>query len=40
MPIEVHVVSESAYQTWLADAKKQFAHADGIDLSEASQLKP
>jgi len=40
MPIEVHVVSESAYQAWLADAKKQFAHADGVDLAETSQLKP
>ena len=40
MPIEIHVVSESAYQAWLADAKKQFAHADGVDLAEASQLKP
>ena len=40
MPIEIHVVSESAYQAWLADAKKEFAHADGVDLAEASQLKP
>ena len=39
MPIEIHVVSQSAYQTWLADAKKQFAHADGVDLAEASQIK-
>ena len=39
MPIEIHVVSESAYQAWLADAKKEFAHADGVDLAEASQLK-
>ena len=27
MPMEVRVVSESAYQAWLADAKKQFAAA-------------
>lgn len=40
MPIEFHVVSESAYQAWLADAKKQFARADGADLAEASQFKP
>ena len=40
MPIEIHVVSESAYQAWLAGAKKEFAHADGVDLAEASQLKP
>jgi cytochrome c oxidase subunit II len=39
MPIEIHVVSQSAYQAWLADAKKQFAHADGVDLAEASQIK-
>ncbi len=40
MPIEIHVVSESAYQAWLAGAKKEFAHADGVDLAETSQLKP
>ena len=40
MPVEVHVVSESDYQAWLANAKKQFARADGVDLAEASQLKP
>ncbi len=40
MPIEIHVVSEGAYQAWLAGAKKQFAHADGVDLAETSQLKP
>ena len=39
MPIEMHVVSQSAYQAWLADAKKQFAHADGVDFAEASQTK-
>jgi len=39
MPIEIHVVSQSAYQAWLADAKKQFAHADGVDLAEASQIE-
>jgi cytochrome c oxidase subunit II len=40
MPIEIHVVSGAAYQAWLVGAKKQFAHADGVDLAEASQLKP
>ncbi len=40
MPIEIHVVSEKAYQAWLAGAKKEFAHADGVDLAEASQLEP
>jgi len=40
MPIEIHVVSEEAYQAWIANAKKQFAHADGVDLAEALQLRP
>ncbi len=40
MPIEVHVVSGSAYQAWLADAKKQFAHADGVDFAAASSSQP
>jgi cytochrome c oxidase subunit II len=40
MPIEIHVVSESAYQAWLAGAKKEFARADGADFAQASQLKP
>ena len=29
MPIEIHVVSQDAYQTWLEGARKQFARADG-----------
>jgi len=40
MPIEVHVVSEPAYQAWLAGAKKQFARADGVDLAQADSVKP
>jgi cytochrome c oxidase subunit 2 len=40
MPVEIHVVSEGAYQAWLAGAKKQFAHADGVDLAQTSQFKP
>jgi cytochrome c oxidase subunit II len=35
MPIEFHIVSDDAYQTWLAGAKKQFARADGVDLAQA-----
>ncbi|HTR13681.1 MAG TPA: cytochrome c oxidase subunit II [Roseiarcus sp.] len=37
MPVEIRVVSEDAYQTWLEGAKKQFAHADGVDLAEAAR---
>ena len=40
MPIEIHVVSESAYQAWLAGAKKQFAHADGVDLARGVSSQP
>ncbi len=40
MPVEIHVVSQDAYQAWLAGAKKQFAHADGVDLAEAPQANP
>lgn len=39
MPIEIHVVSQGAYQAWLAGAKKEFAHVDGVDLAEASQIE-
>ena len=40
MPIEIHVVSQDAYQAWLAEAKKQFARAGSVDVAEAPQLKP
>src|SRR5271166_474115 len=36
MPVEIRVVSEDAYRAWLEGAKKQFAHADGVDLAQAS----
>ena len=40
MPIEIHVVSEAAYKTWLDSAKKQFARVDGVDLAQAETVKP
>jgi cytochrome c oxidase subunit II len=40
MPIEVHIISEDAYQTWLAVAKKQFASADAVDIAETERVKP
>jgi cytochrome c oxidase subunit 2 len=40
MPIEVHVVSQDAYQAWLAEAKKQFARADGLDVAQTNLARP
>jgi cytochrome c oxidase subunit II len=40
MPIEIHVVSQDAYQAWLEAAKKQFATADGVDLAQTSLVRP
>ena len=40
MPIEIHVVSQNAYQAWLATAKKQFAQADRLDFADAGRVKP
>jgi cytochrome c oxidase subunit 2 len=39
MPIEVKVVSESAYEAWLAGAKKQFAGNDTGEARVASLTK-
>ncbi len=39
MPIEFHVVSQQAYEAWLAGAKKQFASTDGVDLAQAESVK-
>ncbi len=36
MPIEIHVLSQDAYQAWLEGAKKQFARADGVDLAQTT----
>ena len=38
MPMEVKVVSEAAYQAWLADAKKQFAA--GPSSTRTAEAKP
>ena len=38
MPMEIKVVSEAAYQAWLADAKKQFAA--GSTKTKAAEIKP
>jgi cytochrome c oxidase subunit 2 len=39
MPIEFHIVSQKAYDAWLAGAKKQFAGADGVDFAQAESVK-
>jgi cytochrome c oxidase subunit 2 len=39
MPVEIHVVGQGAYDAWLANAKKTFARADGVDLAEAPQSR-
>ncbi len=39
MPLEIHVVSQEAYEAWLSNAKKTFARADGVDLAEAPQSR-
>ena len=36
MPVEVHVVSQQAYDAWLEQAKKAFASADGGALAAAT----
>ena len=38
MPIEVKVVSEAAYEAWLAGAKKKFAAIDGADQTRVAAL--
>ena len=40
MPIDVHVLSQEAYQAWLVEAKKQFAPADGVEIAAAPVVKP
>jgi cytochrome c oxidase subunit 2 len=40
MPIEIHVVSQDAYQAWLEGARKQFANADGVDVAQTSLVRP
>lgn len=40
MPVEIHVLSQDAYQAWLEGAKKQFARADGLDVAQTIPVKP
>jgi cytochrome c oxidase subunit II len=40
MPINVRVVSQSDYEAWLAEAKKQFAVLDRIDVAAAPLVHP
>jgi len=40
MPIEIHVLSQDAYQTWLEGAKKQFAGADGVEIAQTAVVRP
>jgi cytochrome c oxidase subunit 2 len=40
MPIEIHVLGQDAYQTWLEAAKKQFAGADGVDIAQTAVVRP
>jgi len=40
MPINVRVLSQSDYDAWLVDAKKQFASSDRVDLAAAPLVNP
>ena len=40
MPINVRVVSQSDYEAWLVEAKKQFASSDRVDLAAAPLVNP
>src|SRR6202044_1956800 len=40
MPINVRVVSQSDYEAWLLEAKKQFASSDRVDLAAAPLVNP
>ncbi|MGA8444662.1 MAG: cytochrome c oxidase subunit II [Roseiarcus sp.] len=40
MPVNVRVVSQSDYQAWLVEAKKQFASSDRVDLAAAPLVNP
>jgi cytochrome c oxidase subunit 2 len=39
MPVEIHVLSQEAYNAWLTDAKKQFARTEGVDVAQAPQVR-
>jgi cytochrome c oxidase subunit II len=40
MPINVRVVSQPDYEAWLAQAKKQFAVSDQVDVAAAPLINP
>ena len=40
MPINVRVLSQPDYEAWLAQAKKQFAVSDQIDVAAAARINP
>jgi len=40
MPVEIHVVSQDAYQAWLEGARKQFAVADGVNVAQTALVRP
>jgi cytochrome c oxidase subunit II len=40
MPINVRVLSQPDYEAWLAQAKKQFAISDQVDVASASRVQP
>jgi cytochrome c oxidase subunit 2 len=40
MPINVRVLSQSDYDAWIVDAKKQFASSDRVDLAAAPLVNP
>ncbi len=40
MPINIRVVSEPDYEAWLAQAKKQFAVLDGVDVAAMPLVHP
>jgi cytochrome c oxidase subunit II len=40
MPINVRVLSQADYEAWLAQAKKQFAVSDQVDVASAPRVHP
>jgi cytochrome c oxidase subunit 2 len=40
MPINVRVLSQPDYEAWLAQAKKQFAVSDQVDVASAPPVQP
>src|SRR5271168_5379240 len=40
MPINIRVLSQPDYETWLAQAKKQFAVSDQVDVAAAPRVQP